>query len=91
MSVGVGVRELKAHLSAHLARVKSGQTIVVTERGRPVAKLVPVQASPLPPHVLRMLETGEATWSGEPLPPFDPIPLKPGDKTLAEMVSEDRR
>jgi antitoxin (DNA-binding transcriptional repressor) of toxin-antitoxin stability system len=71
--------------------VKSGQTIVVTERGRPVAKLVPIEATPLPPHVLRMLETGEATWSGEPLPPFDPIPLKPGDKTLAEMVSEDRR
>ncbi len=39
-----GVAQLKAHLSRYLAHVKGGQEVVVTERGRPVAKLVPVQA-----------------------------------------------
>ena len=39
-----GVAELKAHLSRYLAQVKSGQEVVVTERGRPVAKLVPLSA-----------------------------------------------
>jgi prevent-host-death family protein len=40
-----GVAQLKAHLSRYLAHVKTGQEVVVTERGRPVAKLVPLPAS----------------------------------------------
>ncbi len=36
------VSELKAGLSAYLARVKAGEEVVVTERGTPVAKLVPI-------------------------------------------------
>ena len=37
-----GVSELKASLSAYLARVKAGEEVVVTERGTPVAKLIPI-------------------------------------------------
>ena len=37
-----GVAELKAHLSQYLDRVRAGQEVVVTDRGRPVAKLVPI-------------------------------------------------
>ncbi len=40
----VGVRDLKNRLSAYLDLVKSGQEIVVTEHGRPIAKLSPVNA-----------------------------------------------
>jgi prevent-host-death family protein len=36
------VSELKAGLSAYLARVKAGEEVVVTDRGTPVARLVPV-------------------------------------------------
>jgi prevent-host-death family protein len=36
------VSELKASLSRYLARVKAGEEILVTEHGRPVAKLVPI-------------------------------------------------
>ena len=38
----VGVRELKNRLSAHLDRVKGGEEIMVTEHGRPIARLSPV-------------------------------------------------
>ncbi|MGI9156965.1 MAG: type II toxin-antitoxin system Phd/YefM family antitoxin [Marmoricola sp.] len=38
----VGVRELKNRLSAHLDRVKDGEEIMVTEHGRPIARLSPV-------------------------------------------------
>ncbi len=41
----VGIRELKAHLSAYLAQVADGATIVVTDRGKPVATLSPVAGS----------------------------------------------
>jgi prevent-host-death family protein len=37
----VGVRELRQNLSRHLIRVKAGESLVVTERGREVALLVP--------------------------------------------------
>lgn len=36
------VSELKATLSEQLARVKAGEEVVVTERGRPIAKIVPL-------------------------------------------------
>ncbi len=36
------VSELKASLSKYLARVKAGEEVIVTERGKPVAKLVPI-------------------------------------------------
>jgi prevent-host-death family protein len=37
----VGVRELRQNLSRHLTRVKAGDSLIVTERGREVALLVP--------------------------------------------------
>ncbi len=40
--MGIGVAELKARLSAYLDKVKAGEEVMVTEHGRPVARLVPV-------------------------------------------------
>jgi prevent-host-death family protein len=37
----VGVRELRQNLSRYLAQVKDGESFVVTERGREVARLTP--------------------------------------------------
>jgi prevent-host-death family protein len=45
MSASVGVRELRQNLSRYLERVKAGEALVVTERGREVARLVPSGAS----------------------------------------------
>jgi prevent-host-death family protein len=41
----IGVRELRQHASRYLARVAQGEQIEVTDRGRPVAMLVPVRGS----------------------------------------------
>ncbi len=41
----VGVRELKAHLSEYLDRAAAGETITVTDRGRPVAVLAPLPST----------------------------------------------
>ena len=38
----IGVRELRQNASRYLARVAHGETFEVTDRGRPVARLVPV-------------------------------------------------
>jgi prevent-host-death family protein len=39
----IGVRELRQHASRWLERVRRGESIVVTDRGRPAAKLVPIE------------------------------------------------
>jgi len=37
-----GIAELKAKLSEYLSRVRAGEEVLVTDRGKPVARLVPV-------------------------------------------------
>jgi prevent-host-death family protein len=95
----VGVRALKAKLSEHLAHVKSGGVVTVTERGRPIARLVPVEGVEIPPELAALIESGEVQWSGRQLPPLRPMPLllaaQPGGrksdaKTMSQIVSEGR-
>jgi prevent-host-death family protein len=45
MTETVGVRELRQNLSRYLERVKAGEGLVVTERGRVVARLIPAGAN----------------------------------------------
>ena len=61
----IGVRELRQHASRYLARVRLGETFEVTERGRPVARLVPVSDDPWSALVA----------SGAVRPPTDATPL----------------
>lgn len=51
----VNVARLKASLSAYLTRVKAGEEVLVTERGRPIARLSPVLLSLDDPHRVRDL------------------------------------
>ena len=57
VSKEVGVRELKARLSAYLAAVREGMEVVVTDRGRPVARLVPVDGG-FDEHLARLVAEG---------------------------------
>ena len=38
----VGVRDLKNNLSRYLTRVGAGDEVIVTDRGRPVARIIPI-------------------------------------------------
>ena len=54
------VSQLKATLSEQLARVKAGEEVVVTERGRPIAKIVPIgdEAIGLSAHMSELARNG---------------------------------
>ncbi|HET6500421.1 MAG TPA: type II toxin-antitoxin system prevent-host-death family antitoxin [Amycolatopsis sp.] len=41
--IEVGIRSLRDHLSRHLDEVKAGNTVTVTEHGRPIARIVPIE------------------------------------------------
>lgn len=85
----VGVRELRQRASELLRRVAAGETIEVTDRGRPVALLAPLpQASPL----ARLRDTGEvepATADLDELP--TPLPLAPGREPPSAVLARLRR
>ena len=86
----VGVKRLKDSLSAYLDRVARGETIVVTDRGRPFARIVPLEAK-LPASLEAALTEGRATWSGrKPTLPTDPPKVR-GKGTVADLVVEERR
>lgn len=55
----VGIRELRQNLSVHLRRVKRGESLEVTEHGRPVAVLGPKPRSGTPRE--RMVASGRLT------------------------------
>ncbi|AFU05583.1 type II toxin-antitoxin system Phd/YefM family antitoxin [Nocardia brasiliensis] len=40
--MNVGIRELRDGLSRHLAEVRAGRTVTVTDHGQPIARIVPV-------------------------------------------------
>ena len=88
----IGIREFQKHLSSHLRELKEGDTLVITKRGKAVARLVPVDLPEVPVEekFLRLIEAGLASWSGRKLSPDIPTFPVRGPKTVAEMLIEDR-
>lgn len=83
----VGIRDLKNGLSRYLKRVRRGETILVTEHGRPVARIIPAG---VPEDIARLMAEGRVTWSGRRFrPPKRPIRPRPGPPFSA-YISEDR-
>jgi prevent-host-death family protein len=85
----VGVRQLKNQLSRHLKRVQQGHRLVITERGRAIATLEPVNAPAMPEWALQMIREGKARWNGgKPLGAR--TPRHAPNAKLSEAVIEDR-
>ncbi len=86
----VGIRELRQNLSVYLRRIHHGERFEVTDRGRPVALLVPLadKLSPLE----RLIAEGRATRPVGNLLDLRPLPGEPStaasDALLADR--EDR-
>ena len=90
--VSVGVRELRQRASELLRRVEAGETIEVTDRGRPVALLSPIpEAGPLE----RLRAAGEVSRAGGDLAELPtPLPLAPGQEppsAVLERLRADER
>jgi prevent-host-death family protein len=83
----VTVTELKAHLAEYLRRVRDGERLHVTSHGKEVADLVP--PDPARAALWHMVETGEATWSGEDMVVPADLPINTG-RLLSDIVLEDR-
>ncbi len=87
----IGIREAKIHLSKYLRMVKQGREIIVTERGQPIGKIVPIEKDdiPLKDRIKKLEDSGilEAEKKTAKMKP--PIPIK-GGKTAQAYLLEDR-
>ena len=93
----VGARELKDRLSHYLRTVRQGETVVVTIRGKPVARLVPISArgdKALQPEIedkmWKLAAEGVLTWNGAPFQLPEAVAENRGPKLLSDLVVEDR-
>jgi prevent-host-death family protein len=87
--ISVGTRELKNRLSAYLRRVKAGETVIITDRGKPVGKIMPIQAD-LTDLLKQLAEAGIIEWNGQPAPPYQPTAVNQSKQLLSDLVTEDR-
>ena len=85
----VGIRELKAKLSECVRTVKEGGTVIVTEHGRAVARIVPEPDS-LRDRMLALAKSGDIVWNGQPFTPVGPVARVRGSRTLAGLIVEER-
>jgi len=85
----VGVRELKAQFSRYLRQVAAGETVVITDRGKPIGQIVPI-AEDLDQRLQRLVETGVVAWSGRRPMPVVPVTPNPGGQTVSDLLLEDR-
>ena len=89
----VGIRELRQNLSVYIERVKAGETLEVTDHGRPVANLEPIRVTPLT-GLARLQAEGSITparFDHRTLRPPPSIPGRPLSEILQEMRDEDDR
>lgn len=80
----IGIADLKARLSAHLRRVRGGDSLTVLDRKTPVARLVPYER-PADPLAVRPPKPDAPMPGRVPLP--RPTPL---DRDVVELLVEDR-
>jgi prevent-host-death family protein len=86
----VGARELKVRLGTYLRRVREGRTLLVTDRGQPVAELRPIGMEAEVDAILAKLEAvgAIARPTKKHVAPFRPIESR--GEAAAMAVIEDR-
>jgi prevent-host-death family protein len=86
--VEVGIRDLKNGLSRYIDRVREGEEVIVTDHGRPVARLSSIDRS--------TERLAELVTSGVVRPPSQPTRQRPARRikakgSVSELVAEQRR
>jgi prevent-host-death family protein len=85
----IGIRELRQNASRYLARVKAGETLEITERGKLIALVSPPSSEQTA--LERLIAQGKLIPAKRPwgeLP--KPLPPLPGHPTASEALQEQR-
>ena len=83
------MRELRQHASRYLEAVAAGESIEITDRGHPVARLVPITSDPWE----SLISAGEVVKAVRPLKIDDLTPVAyahSASETLDRLRSDER-
>jgi prevent-host-death family protein len=87
----VAIETLKDRLSDYLNRAREGERILITDHGRSVALLIPIEGTEPVRRAWELVETGAASWSGGKPEGSRQKPRLRGNKSASDIVLEDRR
>lgn len=92
-SMSVGVRDAKTNLSKLLKAVKKNGEIILTDRGRPVGRIVPIETESLPlqERVMRLEDQGVILPLSKKSRKRIPAPIPVEDDLAQRLLKEDRR
>jgi prevent-host-death family protein len=79
----IGVRELRQYASRYLSRVAAGESLQITDRGRPVARLIP----PADDSWEQMIATGQIVSPELPGDLLDEPPIKGEGSASARLAA----
>ena len=84
----VAIRTLESDASSVVAMAAAGEPVTITDRGRPVARMVPYVTS----RIEAMITDGRARSALSKLSKLPvPEPRRPGEPVLSEKLAEMRR
>lgn len=88
----VSIRELKSRLSHFLRLTKEGSSVIITDRGTPIGRIVPIlqRGKQLDEHLAAMKQAGQLEWSGRRLPANKRVAKARGNRTVADLLAQDR-
>ncbi|MBA4181665.1 MAG: hypothetical protein C0506_13835 [Anaerolinea sp.] len=85
----IGIRELRQHASEYIRLVEAGESIEVTDRGRPVAMITPIKKDETT--IERLNREGILTpGNGKSILDHPPLPALPEGPTLSEVLAQMR-
>ena len=87
----VGLRQANQRFSKIMKVVRSGEEVTLTERGRPVARIVPIASPEEPEASIRRLEAAgllQPATKRSPMPPWKPLVLR--GPTIVQTLREER-
>jgi prevent-host-death family protein len=87
--IRVGVRDLKSRLSEYLRQVKHGHTVIITEHGHPVGRLLPVEQS-LDDRLKALQNAGMVAWNGQKLKSVTSPVINRGEQQVSDILVEMR-
>ena len=87
----VGIRELRINAGEVVRRVQAGQPVEVTDRGRPVARLVPLTYRTVVDRLIAEGAAWPATEDPDLLWQYEAPAPKPDEPSVAEVLGELRR
>ena len=83
----VGIRQFRDHLSSYLDRVKAGESLTITEHGKPIARIIGQTRTPW---IAEMVVRGELTPARRPMPDLSRITRVKIAGSTQDLIDEIR-